>query len=59
MPALYNILNWLIAVGLTLSDLLTSADEITLGGHKQTFRLDLCNTYTLGQNYFLYKNTTD
>ena len=58
MTTLYNILNWLIAVGLPLSDLLTSADEITLGGHKQTFRLELCNT-TLGQNYFLYKNTTD
>ena len=56
LTSLYKILNGLIAV--PVSDLLTPADEITRGEHKQSFKHIIANT-TLGQNSFLYKTVPD
>ena len=56
LTSLYNILNGLFAV--SVSDLLTPADERTRGGHKKSFKHIRANT-TLGQNSFLYKTIPD
>ena len=52
LRSLYKISNGLIAV--SVSDLLTSADERTRGGLKQSFKHIRANT-TLGQNSFCTK----
>ena len=55
LTSLYKILNGLIAV--SVSDLLTPADERTRGGHKKSFKDIRANT-TLGKKFFFVQNHT-